>query len=328
MPTSEPTALITLLTELGGAGLVVLDAAERPDELAGGLIVVGLHRAGARPPSPAARFDILLTTDADAPAPWVSIEPAELDRVAADLADRAARQPAAAAALAQVLRASLRLSFAEALAAESAAFSMLLASSGFLDWRTATPRRERAEPDRARVVLHEADGALQIALDRPERRNAVDARMRDELCEALDVAIIHPDQPAVIIRGEGPDFSAGGDLDEFGTATNPGEAHLVRLFRSPAERLHTLGGRTEARLHGACIGAGIEFPAAATRVVARADSRFRLPEVAMGLIPGAGGTVTLPRRIGRHRTCYMALSGAELDASRALAWGLIDEIGP
>jgi enoyl-CoA hydratase/carnithine racemase len=321
-------ALTELLTALGGAGLVALDAAVAPDDLFPGVLAVGVHRTGLRPPAPAERFDILLSTDDDAPAPWVSILPEALDRVLADLAEQAARQPAAAAALAQVLRASLRLSFTEALAAESAAFSMLLASSGFRDWRAATPTRPRAEGDQPRVALFEADGVLHVELDRPARRNAVDARMRDELCEALDAAIAHPDGPRVIISGRGPDFSAGGDLDEFGTAPDPGDAHLVRVLRSPAQRVHVLSARVEARLHGACIGAGIEVPAAARRLAARPDARFRLPEVAMGLIPGAGGTVTLPRRLGRHRTCYMALSGAEIDAPLALAWGLIDEIIP
>jgi enoyl-CoA hydratase/carnithine racemase len=76
------------------------------------------------------------------------------------------------------------------------------------------------------------------------------------------------------------------------------------------------------------VGAGIEVPAAAARVVARAGTVFRLPEVSMGLIPGAGGTATVPRRIGRHRACYMALSGATIDLDTALAWGLVDAEEP
>ena len=80
------------------------------------------------------------------------------------------------------------------------------------------------------------------------------------------------------------------------------------------------------RLHGACVGAGIEVPAAAARVTARPGTIFRLPEVSMGLIPGAGGTATLPRRIGRQRTAWLAISGAEIEADTALAWGLIDAV--
>ncbi len=107
-----------------------------------------------------------------------------------------------------------------------------------------------------------------------------------------------------------------------------GEAHLIRTLRSPARLLYGLRDRATARLHGACVGAGIEVPAAAGRVVARPDAFFRLPEVAMGLIPGAGGVATIPRRIGRQRACWMAISGVDVDAATALAWGLVDAVEP
>jgi enoyl-CoA hydratase/carnithine racemase len=134
----------------------------------------------------------------------------------------------------------------------------------------------------------------------------------------------HPDAPSVVLTGAGPSFSAGGDLDEFGQAEDVGVAHLVRTLRSPAALTHQLGDRVTARLHGACVGAGIEVPAAAGRVTAAAGSFFRLPEVSMGLIPGAGGTASIPRRIGRHRAAWMAISGADVDLATALAWGLVD----
>jgi enoyl-CoA hydratase/carnithine racemase len=76
------------------------------------------------------------------------------------------------------------------------------------------------------------------------------------------------------------------------------------------------------------VGAGVELPAFAGTVVAAENATFRLPEVAMGLIPGAGGTVSLPRRIGRWRTLYLALSGLSLNAASALAWGLADRVAP
>jgi enoyl-CoA hydratase/carnithine racemase len=63
-------------------------------------------------------------------------------------------------------------------------------------------------------------------------------------------------------------------------------------------------------------------------VTATAGTFFRLPEVAMGLIPGAGGTASIPRRIGRHRTCYLAISGVDIDLRTALAWGLVDAEAP
>jgi enoyl-CoA hydratase/carnithine racemase len=130
----------------------------------------------------------------------------------------------------------------------------------------------------------------------------------------------------VILRGAGPAFCGGGDLAEFGTLPDPATAHGIRSTRSPGRLLAQCAERVRAELHGACVGAGIELPAFARRVVATRDAFFQLPELGMGLVPGAGGTVSLPRRIGRQRTAYLALSGLRLDADTAHRWGLVDEI--
>jgi enoyl-CoA hydratase/carnithine racemase len=84
--------------------------------------------------------------------------------------------------------------------------------------------------------------------------------------------------------------------------------------------------RLTARVHGYCIGAGAELAAICHRVIAAPATTFRLPEVAMGLVPGQGGTVSLPRRIGAARTAWLALSGTAIDVQTALVWGLVDEI--
>jgi enoyl-CoA hydratase/carnithine racemase len=178
------------------------------------------------------------------------------------------------------------------------------------------------------VLIDVDSDTVRLRLNRPDRRNAFDAAMRDALCEALAFAADHPDPLPVELSGVGAAFSAGGDLDEFGAAGDVGEAHLIRTLRSPARRLYALRERASARLHGACVGAGIEVPAAAGRVTARSGAFFRLPEVSMGLIPGAGGTATIPRRIGRRRACWMAISGADVDVATAFAWGLIDAVEP
>ena len=90
--------------------------------------------------------------------------------------------------------------------------------------------------------------------------------------------------------------------------------------------IHALADKTTAYLHGACVGAGIEMTAFAGHVTAKEDATFTLPEVGFGLVPGAGGTVSIPRRIGRHRAGLLAISGWTIDAALARAWGLIDEI--
>lgn len=299
-------------------------------ELASGALRLGVHRAGPRPATPG-EVDIALTIDPDPPPPWVGVGAAEFDDRIAELTAAAIARPVATGVLAQVLRLSLALPFDDALVAESLAYSTLLAGAEFAAWRAATPVRTRAAAieaaaDAPWVRLARSEAGLMVTLARPDARNAVNARLRDELVEALEFALIDPEAGPVILNGEGPAFSAGGDLNEFGRAKDLALAHAVRVQQSPARLARRLGDRLTARLHGPCIGAGIEIPAAAARVVAAPDAWFRLPEVAMGLIPGAGGTATIPRRIGRERTCFMALSSRAIDAPTALAWGLADAI--
>jgi enoyl-CoA hydratase/carnithine racemase len=211
-----------------------------------------------------------------------------------------------------------------AVAAESSVYSALQGGSVFRRWLAA--RGEPRDPGPGERVRVCRDGdELRITLYRPGRRNAVDAAMRDALRDALEIA---PWDPAlrVTLDGAGPGYCAGGDLDEFGSAPDPATAHLLRVATSVGLVVHELRDRVTVRVHGDCIGAGIEVPAFAGRVVAAPGSRFRLPEVAMGLVPGAGGTVSLPRRIGRSRTAWLALTGEPVDAGTALDWGLVDAI--
>jgi enoyl-CoA hydratase/carnithine racemase len=150
--------------------------------------------------------------------------------------------------------------------------------------------------------------------------------MREELCDALDAAAV--DAVPVLLHGAGQCFSSGGDLDEFGSLVDPVDAHFVRIMRSVPTRLQQLRPRLKAAVHGTCVGSGVEFAAFASRLLCEPGTTFRLPEVGMGLIPGAGGTVSIPARIGRRPFLEMALLGKEMDAKTALALGLVDEIVP
>ena len=234
--------------------------------------------------------------------------------------------PRAAITLGQVLRQTEQLDVRSGLAVEAAAYSMLLAGREFKSWleRRGAPR-PTTDADVPTVSVQRDGDVLAVALDRPGRSNAFNAAMRDELVEALNVAIASPDL-RVELTGRGENFSSGGDLDEFGTATEVDAAYLIRLDRHPGWLLHRLGERALVKVHGACIGAGVEMPSLAHRVIATADAHFVLPEVGMGVIPGAGGTVGIPRRIGRWRTAWLALTGARIDASTALDWALVDDV--
>ncbi len=236
------------------------------------------------------------------------------------------RHPLAALVLVQLLRRSLERDVAEGLLAESLAYSTLQAGPEFAAWR-ATRRETEREPDAEPAVLARREGdELRLVLNRPHKRNAFSAQMRDALCEALALVLQDASLCRVVLSGAGSSFCSGGDLDEFGTLPDPATAHAIRSTRNAAALLARVADRVEARLHGACVGAGAELPAFCGRVIADPSAFFVLPEVGMGLVPGAGGTVSLPRRIGRQRTAWLALTGRRLPAEEARAFGLVDEI--
>jgi len=290
-------------------------AAHRLEVVDLGGISVGVVRGPLPPPS--GEHDVV-----------VSADDVDVDGALASMSHAVARTPVAARALCQVLRMTEALPVELGLLAESFAYSTLLAGPEFAAWLAGRERRVLAEPVGPVVRVERTGDRLEIVLTRPERRNAYGRQMRDELCEALTLVDLDPSITEVVLRGEGPAFCSGGDLDEFGTAPDPATAHLIRTVRSAAALLYRNRDRVRVTVHGACVGAGAELPAFAGRVSATADAFFQLPEVAMGLIPGAGGTVGIQRRIGRWRTAYLALSGVRLDASTALAWGLVDEVRP
>jgi enoyl-CoA hydratase/carnithine racemase len=236
-----------------------------------------------------------------------------------------AGNPIAVAALDLLLDATAELDVPRALIVESATYSTLQAGPEHQAWLRAHKRRRRG-PDAEPVRMTRDNGGLRLTLNRPEVRNAFNAAMRDGLLEGLALARDDDTITAVVIDGAGPNFCSGGDLDEFGTTPDPATAHLVRVARSVGRAIHERRERVTVVVHGTCVGAGVELTAFAGRVVARPDATFRLPEIEMGLVPGAGGTVSLPRRIGVERTRWMAVTGSAIDAATALDWGLVDTI--
>lgn len=238
------------------------------------------------------------------------------------------RAPLAAMTLVQVLRETSAMSPGSALTLESLAYSALQAGPEFRRWSADhPPAPERIARDDGPPVQIERDGArLMLRFNRPSSRNAMTVEMRDALVEAFELAAADSSIKAVTVDAAGACFSVGGAVEEFGTAPDPVSAHAVRSVRLPAAALLRIRAASHFHVHGACIGAGIELPAFADRLTASQDAFFQLPEIRFGLIPGAGGCVSLPRRIGRQRTAYLALSARRINAAKALRWGLIDAI--
>jgi enoyl-CoA hydratase/carnithine racemase len=232
------------------------------------------------------------------------------------------RAPIAATAAALLLR-NATSDWWAGLVRESTTYSMLQAGPEFRAW-LAGHRSPSSNDDRAprvRVVRHPHLTEVVLTGD---RHNALNRRLRDDLDAALLDATAR--EGPIVVLGDGPSFCSGGDLDEFGSFAEPASAHLVRLGRSLAARFARDGDRFVVGLHGSCLGAGIELPAFAGHVVAADDARLGLPELDLGLVPGAGGTVSLPKRIGRQQTLRLLLSGDTISTPTALGWGLVDEV--
>lgn len=319
--------------------MLVVDLDDEPDEaLAAAAIaqialtdrlLVGFRTRAGMPPGAALLASALDTTVGGMDLAAVrSVVPANDPQVSLDqLHAEVLANPHAAVILGQVLKASEPLSVPAAIDVESLAYSTLLGAPGFRHWLEKRGPRPLPPPSPQEPVLMRREGnELFVTLNRPERRNAYGTEVRDGLVAALQLAELDDTIEHVVLDGSGPSFCAGGDLDEFGTTPDLATAHLIRTRAGAGRLAHRVSDRLEVRVHGSCVGAGIEVPAFAGRIVAHPDTVFRLPEVGMGLIPGAGGTVSVPRRIGRHRAFELCATGRAVDARTALEWGLVDDV--
>ena len=267
-------------------------------------------------------FDILLTDSRLSRLPAfvedISIAIQELDEMIS-----LHTQPALV--LAHLLRQKAYQNVSQGLVLESLSYGMLQSGSQFKAWLNQRGDIARVLDEKPVVLASRSDESLEIYLNRPERSNAYSSDMRDQLFDFLQIARFDEAVTKVKLHGLGKSFCSGGDLAEFGSVDFPPDGHIIRLHRSPALSSHSIADKLEVYLHGVCAGAGIEIPAFASRVFGNESVEIFLPEISMGLIPGAGGTVSLPRRIGPQKTAYLAMSGKTLSLSDALAWGLIDE---
>jgi enoyl-CoA hydratase/carnithine racemase len=291
-----------------------------PIELASGVVVA----VGS--PSDQAAFTLTEDDCGDRRAVTVASVSDTLDL----LRERCARWPHAAAVCIDVLRAHNADAPAfGGVITESLAYSTLQAGPEFTRW---LGERGPATPVQIPnpVQAERVGDALYVRFNRPQRHNAFSTDARAALLEALEVARLDPSVTDVVLSGNGPSFCSGGDLAEFGTFADPVSAHVARTRHSPAlvldELTARLGRHCRAEVHGQVLGSGLEMAAFCGWVAASPDAVFGLPELSLGLLPGAGGTVSITRRIGRWRTAYLVLSGRTIDPSTALQWGLVDEI--
>ncbi len=162
-------------------------------------------------------------------------------------------------------------------------------------------------------------GVAVVTIDNPPV-NALGFAVRRAIIDAMDRAEDDPEVTAVVLTGGGRTFSGGADITEFGKP--PREPSLPDVNR----RCETMTKPVVAAIHGFAFGGGLEVSLSCHGRVASADAKVALPEVKLGLIPGAGGTQRLPRLIGPEAALDVIVPGNPVSAQKALAMGIVDRV--
>ena len=176
------------------------------------------------------------------------------------------------------------------------------------------------------VEVKVEEGVARVFLNRPEKANALDSASLEDLRSRIESLAKDDALRVTVLAGRGRTFCGGADVNDLSSL----EASTAGLF---VERIHRccraireLPVPVVAQLHGAVIGAGLEIAAACDLRVAAPGTKFAMPEVRLG-IPSVVEAALLPRLVGAGRAAWLVLTGQAIDAERALAWGLIEEIG-
>lgn len=177
----------------------------------------------------------------------------------------------------------------------------------------------------AHLLVTVDGGVASVVLNRPEVRNAIDKAMVDDLHAALDELAARDDVAALVLSGAGGKaFAAGADIAQLRERKSR-EALLAinaRLF----QKVEEFPAPTIAAITGWCLGGGCELAMACDVRVAGRSAKLGQPEVALGIIPAAGGTQRLPRLVGLGRAKELIFTGRQVDAEEALRIGLVNHV--
>jgi enoyl-CoA hydratase len=165
-----------------------------------------------------------------------------------------------------------------------------------------------------------------ITINRPDKRNALNAAVRADILGALDELRDEPEVRVLVFTGAGDKaFIAGADIGEFAERT-PLEQRAVMEGRRVFDEIAAYPKPTIAMINGFALGGGCELALACDMRIAARSARLGQPEIRLGLIPGGGGTQRLPRLVGAGQALRLILSGEIIDATEAHRIGLVDEI--
>lgn len=185
-------------------------------------------------------------------------------------------------------------------------------------------------PPRYRNILYEVEDRIAtITINRVRKFNALDAATEAEIDDAVQTAIVSDEVGGIIVTGAGERaFCAGADIDMISTFTGPQAKEFAYNGQFVFRRIEMSPKPTVAAVNGLALGGGCELALACQLRVASEKAVFALPEVTLGVIPGHGGTVRLPRIVGRGVALEMILSGARITAQRAYEIGLVNRVVP
>ena len=173
----------------------------------------------------------------------------------------------------------------------------------------------------------EQDGAVQrIAINRPEKKNALTADMYDALANAVEAAERDSGVRVLLLHGKGDAFTAGNDLQDFLQKPWKGQAKppAVRFIHAVAHAKKPM----VAAVHGLVVGVGTTILLHCDLVYAAEDTRFMMPFINLGIVPEAASTVLLPQLIGRQRAAELFMLAAPLGAQRAYEMGMVNAVLP
>ena len=179
------------------------------------------------------------------------------------------------------------------------------------------------------LLFENRDGLALITVNRPDKLNALNNTVISELSAAADQVTADDTIRAVILTGSGPKaFVAGADISELATANTITAQALSRKGSEIFRQLERCPKPVIAAVNGFALGGGCELAMACHMRLASENAQFGQPEVKLGITPGYGGTVRLPRLVGRGRALQLLLSGAMIDAQEAYRIGLVNRVVP
>jgi enoyl-CoA hydratase/carnithine racemase len=181
----------------------------------------------------------------------------------------------------------------------------------------------------ANVLYEKKDAIACITVNRPKVLNALNTPTWQDLRAAFEEARNDPTVRGVILTGAGNKaFIAGADIGELAQATAVDAERSSRFGQEVLDLVENLGKPVVAAVNGFALGGGCETAMACTIRIAVDSAKFGQPEVALGLLPGGGGTQRLPRLVGKGRALQLILSGEMISAQEAYRIGLVNEIVP